>query len=273
MGNIRTNYFEQTEGRLAYSIYGEKGEPVLMLPGMGALRSEYRFLAPDLADAGYRAITMDLRGQGESSVPWEKYDVSSVGMDIINLLDHLGLEWSHVIGTSFAPAAVVWAAAEYPEKIRSMVLISPFVRTAKINPVMKMMFWLMMNNPWRVKTWGMYYRMLYPTRKPDDFPKYLDQLKENLAQPGRFQAAAGLGNSSREPSAERLARLKAPVLIIMGTKDPDFPDPAAEGGIVAGQTGGVLELIEGAGHYPQTEMPEKTTPVILNFLKKSASLP
>ena len=64
--------------------------------------------------------------------------------------------------------------------------------------------------------------------------------------------------------------MKAPTLVIMGTQDPDFPDPAAEGKIVAEQTHGSLELVEGAGHYPQTEMPEKTVPIIIEFLKQDA---
>jgi pimeloyl-ACP methyl ester carboxylesterase len=130
---------------------------------------------------------------------------------------------------------------------------------------MQAAFWLMMNNPWRVRTWKRYYRSLYPTHKPADLGDYLDELGKNLAQPGRFDAAAALAFSSRQPSDERLDQVKAPVLVFMGSKDPDFPDPAAEGRLVAERTGGRLEMIEGAGHYPQAEMPEKTARVILDF--------
>ena len=63
--------------------------------------------------------------------------------------------------------------------------------------------------------------------------------------------------------------MHAPTLVIMGTKDPDFPDPAAEAKYIADQTSGRLELIEGAGHYPQTEMPEVTAPLVLDFLKQA----
>jgi pimeloyl-ACP methyl ester carboxylesterase len=266
---MQTQFLERPEGRLAYSDYGGNGQLVLMVPGIGALRSEYRYMAPRLGEAGYRTVTVDLRGHGESSVPWKTYDVPSVGGDILALIEHLDAGAAHLIGTSFAGAAVVWAAVERPDHVRSLVLITPFVRAAKINPVMKALFWLMVNNPWRVRTWAMYYRSLYPTHKPADFKDYLDQLTENLAQPGRFHAAAALAFSSRQPSDERLKRVKAPTLVIMGTKDPDFPDPAAEGRYIAEQTGGSLELIEGAGHYPQTEVPEKVTPIVLDFLKRS----
>ncbi len=265
-----TQFFQRPEGTLAYSDYGGSGELVLMLPGMGALRSEYRYLAPKLSEAGYRAVTVDLRGHGESSVPWKTYGVPSVGNDILALIDHLNAGPAHVIGTSFSPGAIVWAAAERPDSIRSLVLIGAFVREAKLNPFMKAAAWLMMNNPWRVRTWGMYYGTLYPTRKPADFKDYLNQLMANMSQPGRFEAAVALAYSSRKPSEERLKRVKVPTLVVMGTKDPDFPDPVAEGKYIAEQTGGTLALVEGAGHYPQTEMPEKTTPIVIAFLKPSA---
>jgi pimeloyl-ACP methyl ester carboxylesterase len=264
---VQTRYFERPEGVLAYSDYGGDGELALMLPGMGALRSEYRFLAPQLRAAGYRAITVDLRGQGESSAPWSAYDVPSVGGDILALIAHLNAGPAHVIGTSFAPAAAVWAAVEKPDAIRSLVLISPFAREVKINPFMRVVFGLMLNNPWRVQTWGMFYNSMYPTRKPADFVEYKRQLLANLAEPGRFDALKGFGNAPRQPSEERFGRLHTPALVVMGTKDADFPDPVGEARYLAEQTRGVLALIEDAGHYPQTEMPEQVAPVVLDFLK------
>jgi len=266
---MQTQYFERPEGALAYSDYGGEGQLVLMLPGMGALRSEYRFLAPKLSEAGYRAVTVDLRGQGESSVPWKAYDVPSIGNDILALIEHLGASQAHVMGTSKAAAAAVWAAAERPEMIYSLTLFGPFAYAVKINPLMQSIFWLMLHNPWRVRVWLMYYGMLYPTRKPADFNDYLIRLEESLRQPHRFDATIAVGDASFQPSGERLNRVKAPTLVVMGTKDPDFPDPPAVGGYLAEQTGGRLALIEGAGHYPQTEMPEVTTPLVVEFLKRA----
>jgi pimeloyl-ACP methyl ester carboxylesterase len=79
-----------------------------------------------------------------------------------------------------------------------------------------------------------------------------------------------MASTPRLPCTERLSRVKVPTLVIMGTKDPDFPDPVAEAKYIAGQTRGRLELMEGAGHYPQTEMPEVTAPLVLDFLKRLA---
>jgi pimeloyl-ACP methyl ester carboxylesterase len=266
---LRTQYYPRPEGTLAYTDYGGSGELVLMLPGMGMLRSEYRYLAPKLREAGYRAVTVDLRGQGDSSARWPIYDVPSVGKDILALIEYLNSGPAHVIATSFSPAPAVWAAVERPDRIRSLVLISAFARDRKPNLFMQAMIWFLMNNPWRAQTWRMYYRSLYPTHKPADFVHYLDRLTANLAQPGRFEAVKAFPSAPRKPWEERLARVKTPALVVMGAKDPDFKDPVAEGQYLAEKIGGKLVVIEDAGHYPQTEMPEKTAQAVLEFLRQS----
>jgi pimeloyl-ACP methyl ester carboxylesterase len=263
---MNTKYVKRPGGTLVCSDYGGSGELVLMLPGLGALRSEYRFLAPQLCAAGYRAVAADLRGHGESSVPWDAYDVPSVGRDVLAMIEHLDAGAVHLIGTSFAGAAVVWAAAERPDQVRSLVLINPLASVADLSSSMDGLFWLMKHSPRRVCIYTAYYRRLYPTRKPGDFEEYLDRLRGNMVEQGRMEAAAALAFSCRQPFDERLERVTAPTLVIMGGQDPDFADLAEEGAYIAEKIGGKLELIDGAGRYPQTEMPEKTASIVVDFL-------
>jgi hypothetical protein len=49
---MQTKYFERPEGTLAYNDYGGGGELVLMLPGMGALQSEYRLRLSAIRNGG-----------------------------------------------------------------------------------------------------------------------------------------------------------------------------------------------------------------------------
>ncbi len=266
---MQTQFLRLAEGTLAYTDYGGQGELALMLPGLLALRSEYRVLGPALAQAGYHAVAADLRGHGESSVGWPAYDVPAVGRDILALIEHLGGP-AHVITTSFSAGPGVWAAAERPDALRSLTLIGAFVRDAQVNPFVQAILWLMLNNPWRAQTWAAYYPTFYPSAKPADFTAYRQALAANLQEPGRFDAGKAMTNSSRQPAADRLNQVKVPTLVVMGTKDPDFPDPVAEAKFIAAQTGGQLALIEGGGHYPQTELPGQTTPVILDFLSRAA---
>ncbi len=59
---MEPRFFKRPEGTIAYDDSQEDGQVVIMWPGMGALRSEYRYLAPALVEAGYRVVTADLRG-------------------------------------------------------------------------------------------------------------------------------------------------------------------------------------------------------------------
>ena len=54
----------------------------------------------------------------------------------------------------------------------------------------------------------------------------------------------------------------------MGTKEPDFPDPAAEARLIADRVGGRVFMVPGAGHYPQAEYPEIVAPAVVEFLKE-----
>ena len=263
---LETQFFTRPEGSIAYDDNHADGELVILLPGVGALRSEYRFLAPELSQAGYRVVSADLRGHGESSVDWDEYTVPASGQDILDLIAHLNAGPAHVIGTSFSPGAAVWAAAEQPDAIRSLTLIGAFVRTPKAN----FMTWftenVLMRVPGRVALWGTFYKTMYPTAQPDDFDAYLNDLKNTLQEPGRFEALRKVAFASKDAAEERLDKVTAPSLVIMGTKDPDWPDPVAEAKFIQEKLSAELVLIDDAGHYPQTEMPEKTTPAILEFL-------
>jgi hypothetical protein len=52
----------------------------------------------------------------------------------------------------------------------------------------------------------------------------------------------------------------------MGSRDPDFKDPAAEARWIADRVRGRVFMVEGAGHYPQAEMPEMLGPGIVAFV-------
>ena len=62
-----TEFLDLDGGRIAYDVTGS-GPLVVLSHGIGDRRQVYRFLAPKLAQAGYRVATADLRGHGESSM-------------------------------------------------------------------------------------------------------------------------------------------------------------------------------------------------------------
>lgn len=263
-----TQFLTQNGGKIAYDDTGT-GPLVVCAPSMGDLRGEYRFLAPQLAAAGYRVVTMDLRGLGESSTGWIDYSVAGVGGDLVALIRHLAAGPAVIVGTSMAAGAAVWAAAEAPEVVSGLALIGPFVR-GETTSTNALLYKALFARPWGVSAWLWYYRTLYPSRKPADFAEYTAALRTNLQEKGRFEALQAMIQASKAASEARLPRVNTPVLVVMGSKDPDFKPPEQEATWVATQLKGRVAMVEGAGHYPHAEMPEVTAPAILQFLSQVA---
>jgi pimeloyl-ACP methyl ester carboxylesterase len=261
---MATQFLQAQDGTLAYDDTGS-GPLVICVPGMGDLRGEYRFLAPQLVAAGYRVVTLDVRGHGETSVRWPDYSSAAIGADVLSLARALNAGPATIIGTSMAAGAAVWAATEEPERVAAIVLIGPFVRDTG-NAWLSYLAAGAFRGPWGASLWTSYYRRLYPTQKPADFETYVAALKANLRETGRL---ATLRAMLLAPKADEslLAQVSAPTLVLMGTRDPDFPDPAKEAALVAERTHGTARMIEGAGHYPHAEMPDIAGEHIIGFLR------
>jgi pimeloyl-ACP methyl ester carboxylesterase len=268
---MKTEFLRRPDGTIAYDDTKNAGPLVVCVPSLGDVRAEYRFLRPVLQQAGYRVVTMDVRGHGESSTGWSDYSAAAVGSDVVALLRHLNAGPAAVIGTSMAGAAAVWAAAEAPDLVGRIVLVGAFVRDMPMPLMMKLGLAAMLAGPWRVAAWAAYYGSLYPTAKPADFAAYRAALKANLSEPGRFEAVKAMLAAPKAPCTARLGQVQAPALVMAGSKDPDFPDPAAEAAWVAAQVRGRVVMVAGAGHYPHAEMPERTGTEILAFLQEGAA--
>ncbi len=262
---MNTQYLEHENGRIAYDDQGS-GPLVVCVPSMGDMRGEYRFLIPQLVSAGYRVVSMDVRGMGESSTEWNDFSVAGVGRDILALIQALGAGPAVLIGTSMAAGAAVWAAAESPELVRGMIMVGPFVR-GDGNWFLKTVFSLMFARPWGPAMWKKYYSTLYPTHKPADFIQYTTTLQQNLKEPGRQESLLQMLRASKRASEDRIPLVKQTSLVIMGSKDPDFKNPEAEAQWIAEKMETKYVMIENAGHYPHAEMPELAGPLMLEFLE------
>lgn len=260
-----TQFLQRPEGRIAYEVVGD-GPMVLCIPGMGDLRGEYRLLTPLLVDSGYRVVTMDLRGHGESDATFPDYERPSAGDDVVGLLEHLSDPPAHVVGCSYGAAAAVWAAATTPAAVASLTLIGPFVRAGSTSRVQQLALSAMLRPPWGSRAWSWWYRRLYPGSVPADFDHYLAALRDSFSSAARMTALRAMALSSSAQIDPLLDTVAAPSLVIMGTADPDFPDPAAEAQIVADRLRAMVTMVDGAGHYPHAQQPDETAGALVPFL-------
>lgn len=275
----QTEFVEVKGGRIAYEVVGE-GPLIVLSPGMGDTRRTYRFLAPLLAGAGYRVASVDLRGHGESSTDWDSYTHADTAGDLIEVIRKLGGP-AVLVGQSFSGGAVTIATATNPDLVSAVVEIDPFTRPPKYSMAK------LLNNDHNyrrgalllgrfmiagnIKTWIKYLDVAYPGRKPADWDGYLAGLEANLREPGRVDAFKKMLGSSAtlKVAAGKLTEIKCPALVIMGSSDSDFADPAGEATALvevlpAGK--GQNVMIEKAGHYPHAEYPEQVANAIVSFL-------
>ena len=261
-----TRHLDRPDGRIAYDDRGS-GPLVVCVPGMGDLRSEYRLLAPQLVAAGHRVVTLDLRGHGDSDTTFSDHSRPAAGDDVVALLEHLDAGPAHLVGTSFGASAVVWAAADAPDRVASCTLVGPFVRDLPVPAVQAAALRLALRRPWGVAFWAWWYgQKLFPGARPADHDAHVAAVRASLAEAGRLEALAAMARAGCEAIDPRLDDLRVPTLVVMGTADPDFPDPSAEARAIADRTHGEVVLVEGSGHYPHVDAPDVAGQAITRFL-------
>ncbi len=268
-GTSTTQHLELPDGVLAYDDTGD-GPLIVATPAMLDLRSELRFLTPRLVRAGYRVVTVDQRGMGETSGEWPEYGSIPLARDLIALIRHLDAGPAIIYGTSNGAAAGVYASVEAPELVRGLVLAAPFVRDGKMSWIQRQLMGIM-RIPFLTLPIYMSYFPKWEPRQPrvDDFDEHVARLKANLREPSRRKVVAAymLTQTHREAEA-RLGRVEVPSLVIMGTGDVDWPDPEAEARWIVSQLGSELLLLKGAGHHPHVEYPDEVARAVVTFAER-----
>ncbi len=258
------DYLDRPGGRIAFDVGGE-GPLVICVPGMGDLRSSYRFTAPALIEAGYRVVTVDLRGHGDSDTGFDRYDDEATAGDLIAIIDALGSP-AALVGNSMAAGSAVIAAAARPDAVTALVLVGPFVRNPPTSWVTRAIVRLITAPIWVAATWSAYLPALYAGRRPSDFDAHRRAIAGALKRPGHARAFSLTTKTSHDAAEAVLPRVSAPALVVMGELDPDFAEPLAEATWIAERLSAEVVMVPDAGHYPHAQRPDVTTPAIIEFL-------
>lgn len=99
------------------------GPPLLLLHGGMGIGADWAHVFP--ADpAGRRVIVPDLRGHGRSTNPSGVFTFRQCALDVLGLLDHLGLAQVDAIGMSMGAKTLLHVATRQPARVARMVLVS-----------------------------------------------------------------------------------------------------------------------------------------------------
>lgn len=118
-GTVRTGDVE-----LFYRRFGSPGTtPILIVHGLSYFSYDWIPVAHRLASAGREVIAMDMRGFGDSSwSPSHAYAIGDFAGDIIAIMDSLGWPAVNLLGHSMGGRNSTWCAAEYPDRIATLIL-------------------------------------------------------------------------------------------------------------------------------------------------------
>jgi 2-succinyl-6-hydroxy-2,4-cyclohexadiene-1-carboxylate synthase len=112
---VKTNQVE-----LQVQDYEHYKDAIIFLHFSGANLMMWQRAIPFFMDK-YRLILVDLRGHGKSDKPNEGYHMDGMARDVVGVMQELDIEWAHVVGSSLGAEVGLSLAANYPEKVISLV--------------------------------------------------------------------------------------------------------------------------------------------------------
>jgi pimeloyl-ACP methyl ester carboxylesterase len=271
-----TQHLTVDGGTLAYDVTGDSGPLIVLAHGLGDSRQAYRFVAPELAAAGYRVATIDLRGCGESSASWPSYTQEAIADDLLALVQHLGGS-ATLVGHSFAGGAATIAAAKRPSLVTALIEVGPFTRKQQVAlGDLRVAGYrrgaLLLGRAGMfgsVTAWKKYLELAYPGPKPADWDARMGRIDAMLREPGRMKAFRSMVRAGAAEAGGQLANVRCPVLVVQGGLDSDWVSPEDEGkAIVAALPTGLgrLVVVPGAGHYAHVQFPAQVVSEVLAFL-------
>lgn len=255
-----------------------KGRPTLLLHGIPLSVTTWRHLLDPLA-AGREVIAVDLRGYGESDKPADAdYSPAGQAAMLAELLDATGLSDVDIVGSSYGCAVALTLAATKPSRVGKLVLINPVCypggphdleRLSRIKLVAAVAKPVLRTAALGKRLLASRLRASYadPTQAtPELVDGYYRQL---LRKSGERSYLASLRALRQDDLVALLPRVHHQTLVIWGELDHVLP--AGDGTrLVADLPDARFELVEGVGHFPHEEAPDRVNALIDAFLTDPA---
>ena len=289
MAELKTGTVRANEINFHFLEMGD-GPLVLCLHGFPDNAYSYRDLLPDLAQAGFRAVSPFLRGYAPTEAPKDgRYQSAHLALDVLALIDALGAERAHVVANDWGARAAVGAAVLEPAKLIKLVLLAAAHPGA--GEPLKFGY---LKGSWH----AFYFQLPYAEEtlayndfafledwwhdaSPEwDIPKdVLENRKETFRKPGVVKASLEYYHHNFNPNLQDPAMkevqdqvgnglITVPTLALHGTRDR----PRRMENFQAMDhffTGGLEKvIIPGTGHFMHQEKPQEVNPKVVEYLKR-----
>ncbi|MFF1359761.1 alpha/beta fold hydrolase [Streptomyces sp. NPDC058297] len=243
------------------------GTPVVLIHGHPFNRSMWRPQAAALTAAGYRLITPDLRGYGDSDTVAGTTSFPAFADDIAALLDHLELERAVVGGVSMGGQIAMEFQRSHPRRVRALVLAdtSPVAETDEGRAFRNRLADRLLAEGMDGYAGEVIDKML-AGYNVTAMPQVAAHVQEMMRTTDPAGAAAALrGRAERADYRATLAATTAPTLVVVGADDVYTPPEDAQG-IQRLMPHATLTVVDRAGHLPNLEQPEAFNTSLVCFL-------
>lgn len=273
-----------------------EGPLVLLLHGFPEFWWTWRRQLVTLAEAGYRAVAVDLRGYGGSDKPPRGYDLITAAADAAGLIRALGEANATVVGHDWGGLTAWTLAAYFPKAVRRLAVVSmahPLRMRARMLSN-SLTIGQALGSPARGGYPLAFQIPMWPERQlVRDGGALVGSILDSWSAPGWPEAETArvyqramrippVAHTSLEyhrwfvrsafrPDGLRYARqlrtpVTAPVLHLHGAADPCIPPQTARGAGRYVEGPYRWKLVEGAGHFPHEERPAAFDAELLGWL-------
>lgn len=222
-----------------------------------------------------RAIAVDMPGFGQADKPHPRdfiYDVPNIGVHLAKQLDALGVERTHFVGHDFGGAWAMFASLYDPTRVASLSLINA--------GLMRGMRWHRMAQLYRTPIAGEAFMAIANEwgfrRTLRGLPAAeLDVMWRNFDRRSRrailaLYRATDLETQSAQLPQVRLVTPQWQSIVVFGADDPYLPTKFAERNRES-LPNATVHLIDGTGHWPHLEAPERVSELLVPFLRAQVS--
>lgn len=252
---------------LAYDDHGS-GPAVVLIHGFPLCRRMWHPQIKAVTDAGFRLVTLDLRGFGESDAPEGPYSMDLFADDVTGLLDHLGIERAVVGGMSMGGYVLLNLVERYSERLAGAVFITTRATAdddAGKARRLQLAQETMKFGPQIIA--DAFVPLLFAEESLSERPKLVEEVGGWIVGTDSRGLAGGLlAMRERKDYSGLLGAIVVPSLAIGAEGDRAAPPETARA-IAAGIPGCRLEIVTEAGHMANLEHPGAFNDALVGFLK------